>query len=73
MIPQDVLRAFSRELYKEAAAATAAKMSRKMKAALVAGGAGLGGLAGQIKDDAVQGGLDRRQRARAQGIHPLLT
>ena len=79
MIPQDVLRAFSQELYKQAAAppaATAAKMSGKMKAALglaAAGGVGAGVVGEQLKDDVIQGRLARKQMARSQGIHPLLT
>lgn len=79
MIPQDVLRAFAQELYKEAAAppaATAAKMSGKMKAALgltAAGGVGAGVVGEQIKDDAIQGRLARKQMSRGQGIHHLLT
>ena len=79
MIPQDVLRAFSQELYKEAAAppaATAAKMSRKMKAALglaAAGGVGVGAVGEQAKDDIVQGRAARKQMSQGQGIHHLLT
>jgi hypothetical protein len=79
MILPDVLRAFSQELYKEAVAppaATATKMSRKMKALLgltAAGGVGAGVAGEQLKDDAIQGRTARKQMAQGQGIHHLLT
>jgi len=79
MIPQDVLRAFSEELHKEAAApppAAAAKMSKGMKALLgltAVGGVTAGAVGEQAKDDLVQGRASRKQMARGQGISPWLT
>jgi len=78
MISQDMLQAFNEALLKEAVAppAAAAKMSGKMKGLLglgAAAGVGAGVLGEQAKDDIVQGRLSRKQMARGQGVHHLLT
>ena len=71
MITPEILKAFYDEMNKQAMLGKA-KLGRK-GALLIAGGAGLGMVGEQAKDDIVQGRAMRRNAARSQGINPLLT
>lgn len=68
MISKHILRAFHSELQKQA---SMGNLTKTKAALLLAGGAGLGAVGEQAKDDLMAGRRTRKQQAQAMGVSPM--